>query len=201
MGCKGDANEQATWDGNMALQEVPRYQWAWLEGVSRLRRTEAALQPGVRDGRSRIGEPADVSALGSDAAGEDSGGPEQPAASPEPAAGLAGGGRRFIVTRYGVEYDGLGTACGSVYRSADPGIAAVCPGRFPCGTRLVLTRPGVPVLWVEVRDTGPGLCAVPAGHAGWIDLSEAGMAALCGLDWSKGETCDYLDDVTVEVLP
>jgi rare lipoprotein A (peptidoglycan hydrolase) len=48
---------------------------------------------------------------------------------------------RGVATYYGIE-DGYvdGTmACGQEFSPADPTVAAVRPGRYPCGTRLMVT--------------------------------------------------------------
>ena len=80
-----------------------------------------------------------------------------------------------IVTYYGIE-DGFrdGTMyCGAEFNPADPSVVAVSPGRYPCGTRLLVTdRRTNRSLEVTVKDH--------CGECGWdhLDLSRAAFATL-----------------------
>ena len=104
--------------------------------------------------------------------------PDETAAAPEsrpvgsPVAGA------FIVTHYGESYDGQNMGCTGAgpYRSADPTIVAVGPSRYrewPCGTRLRVSGLGGSIDVVRT-DSCPG-----CGH-NHLDLSEAGIALVCG---------------------
>lgn len=117
-----------------------------------------------------------------------------PVATPEPPS------ETFIATRYGESYDGQATGCGGVYRSSDPSIlAAPWPVRdreWRCGQRLRITNPDNG-RWLNVVrvDSCPG-CG--RNH---VDLSEAGLAHLCGLEYTPGSPpCDYLDGLRIERL-
>jgi len=82
-----------------------------------------------------------------------------------------------IVTHYGVQYNGRPLGCGTGhYASDNPSIAAVGPSRYrewPCGTLIRVCGPTDCVDTVR-QDACPG-CG--PNH---IDLSEAGIAVVCG---------------------
>lgn len=81
------------------------------------------------------------------------------------------------VTHYGESYNGQPLGCGTgTYDSGDPSIIAVGPAQYrdwPCGTVLVLRGPAGELRGVR-QDACPG-CGV--NH---LDLSEAGIAQVCG---------------------
>ena len=120
-------------------------------------------------------------------------------------------GGTWIATHYGREYEDstLGCPGAGVYHSADPSIIAVGPAHYsdvPCGTKLRVCRTGLGTDWLgsqhkrdQVHDVrclvGIRQDSCPGCGPRHLDLSEAGMAILCGV-----ETCDYLDGLTVEVL-
>lgn len=89
------------------------------------------------------------------------------------------GGTSFTVTHYGASYNGSPLGCtGRLYSSGDPSIVATAwrpdgSRTFPCGTVLRLSGPSGTILGV-VQDACPG--------CGWyhLDLSEAGILAVCG---------------------
>mgnify|MGYP001579982932 CR=1 FL=1 len=93
-------------------------------------------------------------------------------------------------THYGESYNGQRMGCsGAPYRSEDPTILAVGPGRYaawPCGTRLLVTGP-VGEIVVTRQDSCPG-CAPNV-----LDLSERGNELVCG---APPHTCR----VTIRVL-
>lgn len=85
-------------------------------------------------------------------------------------------GQEFTVTHYGYEYNGRQMGCGGMYSSSDTSIVAVSPIRYsqwPCGTVLQVTGPAGSIQVVR-QDSCPGC------HANMIDLSEAGIIAVCG---------------------
>lgn len=107
----------------------------------------------------------------------------------QPGEGAIIGGR---VTHYGESYNQKPLGCGTgSYSSDDAGIIAVAPGRYgewPCGT--VLRVCGAAGCIVGTRqDACPG-CA-----RNQLDLSEAGIAIVCGS--VEVGTCA----VTIEVMP
>lgn len=88
------------------------------------------------------------------------------------------------VTYYGIEdgyFDGA-MYCGGEFNPADLTIAAVSPGRYPCGTRLVIGYPGTQRrIEVTVKDH--------CGRCTWnhLDLSRAAFAALGHLEQGRIE--------------
>lgn len=94
-------------------------------------------------------------------------------------------------TRYGESFNGRTMGCGGTYSSANPNILAVPPSRYstiPCGTRVNLYNPSTGLSLQVVRtDACPG-----CGH-NHIDLSEAGIAALCG------SRCDTISGLIMTV--
>ena len=81
-------------------------------------------------------------------------------------------------TTYGSAYEGKTTGCGTVYHDDDPSIIAVGPAfyaRWPCGTRLRVCGP-VGCLTGTRVDSCPGCL----GRGAWVDLSAAGLSAVCG---------------------
>jgi rare lipoprotein A (peptidoglycan hydrolase) len=84
-------------------------------------------------------------------------------------------------THYGASYHGQRMACGQLYSTSDPTIAAVSPLRYqqwPCGTQLQVTNQATGVtITVTRQDSCPG-CASYGSEM--IDLSEAGHALVCG---------------------
>jgi hypothetical protein len=97
---------------------------------------------------------------------------EQPRALPSGTSRIRG-----VVTHYGVQYNGRSLGCGTgYYTSSNVEIAAVGPARYrdwPCGTAFMVCGPGGCVRVVR-HDACPG-CS-----ANQLDLSEAGLAAVCG---------------------
>lgn len=89
-------------------------------------------------------------------------------------------GVQLKVTHYGASYNGsvLGCSGAGYYSSVDDSIAAVgypYSNEWPCGTALELANPVTQQTLVVIRkDTCPG-CG-----ANLIDLSEAGITAICG---------------------
>ena len=51
---------------------------------------------------------------------------------------------------------------------------------------------------VTLKSAGHRQDACPGCGAGHVDLSEAGLAALCGLRWPEEGTCDYLSGLIIE---
>lgn len=102
---------------------------------------------------------------------------DAPVASPEPAD--APEGFWGEVTHYGESFNGLVMGCAGAgrYYSWDVGIAAapwpVRDSEWPCGTRFLVTGPVGSVAVVRT-DSCPGC------HSNQLDLSEAGMLAVCG---------------------
>lgn len=84
-------------------------------------------------------------------------------------------GQAAIATWYGADYAGGPLACsGEPFAPDDATVAAVQPGRWPCGTRLVIGYGGKQVT-VYVLDHCPG--------CGWnhVDLSKAAFERLAPL--------------------
>lgn len=114
----------------------------------------------------------------------------QPTATTAPVVQIPRSGFAGEVTHYGESFNGLPMACGGTYWSRDLSIAAVAyPSRnsdWPCGTPLQVSGPNGSIRVVRT-DSCPGC------HANQLDLSEAGMYAVCG----------YLGrcPVWIEVLP
>lgn len=82
-------------------------------------------------------------------------------------------------THYGTEYNGNSMSCPNAprYSSDNINIAALSysdKDRWPCGTTLVVSGPVVSIE-VTVMDTCGG-----CGPRNMIDLSEAGIIAVCG---------------------
>lgn len=100
-------------------------------------------------------------------------------------------GYNYTATRYGASYNGSPLGCGSgVYSSGNPGILAAPPSKYhewPCGTPLQVCS-GNACIWVTRVDSCPG-CG--SNH---IDLSESGIAILCGY------ACDRITGLTITVL-
>ena len=100
-------------------------------------------------------------------------------------------GETVRATRYGESYNGRTMGCGGTYSSSDPSILAVPPSRYstiPCGTRVTITNPRTGVSLSVVRtDACPG-----CGHS-HIDLSESGIAILCGY------RCDTIDGLIMTI--
>lgn len=110
----------------------------------------------------------------------------------------------FVATRYGESYEGRGMGCpgytmpagrpDKLYHSADSKILAAPPAfykEWECGKYLLITNMSNGRQLVVVRvDSCPG-CS--DSH---IDLSEAGMAQLCGVTYPQ--TCDYLPNLMVQ---
>jgi len=105
----------------------------------------------------------------------------------------------LLATRYGESYNGRPFGCFDlvrgipvgVYSSDEPSILAVSPPRYtewPCGTELELCSQLACLNVVRV-DSCPG-CG--ANH---VDLSESGIAHLCG-----GDSCDILRNISYRVL-
>ena len=94
------------------------------------------------------------------------------------------------VTHYGVEFQGLPLGCGGFYDTDDASIIAVGPDHYddwPCGTPLEVCGPAG-CIEGERQDSCPG-CA-----PNQLDLSEAGIAIVCG----AGES---ICEVTIRQLP
>lgn len=93
-------------------------------------------------------------------------------------------------TRYGESYNGLPLGCGTGdYSSGDTDIVAVGPARYadwPCGTGFTICGSNSCIL-AHRQDACPG-CG--ANH---LDLSEAGIEAVCGPEVGRCE-------VTIEVM-
>lgn len=88
----------------------------------------------------------------------------------------AGDAIKGIVTHYGVSYQGSTLGCGGAYDTNDPTIIAVGYGRggsMPCGTFIQVCGENGCIVGTR-QDSCPG-CA--DYH---LDLSEAGIAAVCG---------------------
>ena len=80
------------------------------------------------------------------------------------------------VTHYGASYNGLPLGCGGTYLSENPTIIAVGPdhyGEWPCGTFMVVCGPAGCLVGVR-QDSCPGCTE------GVLDLSESGIAIVCG---------------------
>lgn len=109
----------------------------------------------------------------------------------------------FMATRYGTQYEGQPLGCkpiylpagrpDALYHSSDPAILAVGPGRYgewECGRYLRVHNPATGRSLDVVRmDSCPGC------HEFHLDLSEAGMAWLCGVEYPQ--TCDRLTGLLV----
>lgn len=97
-----------------------------------------------------------------------------------------------IATHYGASYDdgrhGLGCVGMGVYVGSDPTIAGVqYPEHdllFPCGSQIEVSGPGGTII-VTRRDSCPGCRA----QGKLIDLSEAGIAAVC---YPGASTCEVI---------
>jgi hypothetical protein len=104
-------------------------------------------------------------------------GPDPDETPPEsPGVVRLGDAIKGIVTHYGASYQGSTLACGGAYDTDDPSIIAVGYGRgaaMPCGTYIQVCGPGGCIVG-QRQDTCPG-CGPFV-----IDLSEAGIAAVCG---------------------
>jgi hypothetical protein len=110
----------------------------------------------------------------------------------------------FVATRYGQSYENSPLGCPAytlpagrpdrLYHSADPEILAAPPARYrewECGQGLYIVNPqNGRRLYVVRMDSCPG-CSV--NH---VDLSEAGMAFLCGIEYPA--TCDHLSGLLIE---
>lgn len=86
-------------------------------------------------------------------------------------------GITFNATHYGESYNGGGMFCGGRYYSWDTSIVAVSPAYYdvwPCGTPLTVTGPAGAIN--AIRQDKCGGC----GPRNQIDLSEAGIIAVCG---------------------
>ena len=82
-------------------------------------------------------------------------------------------------TRYGESYNGqqLGCPDSGLYSSANPAIVAVGPSHYldtPCGTALTVCGAAGCIAGFRVD-------ACPGCLGDWIDLSESGVAAVCGV--------------------
>jgi hypothetical protein len=80
------------------------------------------------------------------------------------------------VTHYGASYSGQPMACGGLYLPENPTIIAVGPDHYaewPCGTFMVVCGSAGCLVGVR-QDSCPGCTA------GVLDLSEAGIAIVCG---------------------
>jgi hypothetical protein len=105
---------------------------------------------------------------------------------------------RFVqgaVTHYGVGFNGQPLGCGGVYSSDDPTIIAIGPAHYaewPCGTAIVVCGPNGCLVGVR-QDSCPGCTA------GVLDLSEAGIAIVCGPYAGRCNTIAHA--VTIEVVP
>jgi hypothetical protein len=118
--------------------------------------------------------------------------------APEPAPPFyvpAGPTISLQVTHYGESFNGYGLGCGTGYYSSDnPTIIAVGPareGEWPCGTPLQVCGPAGCIEAFR-QDGCPGCTAYV------IDLSEAGIAGVCGVDAS---VCSATVTRLVEYLP
>lgn len=81
----------------------------------------------------------------------------------------------MTATHYGESYNGRGTYCGTTYWSMDTTIVALGPvyySSYPCGTAVTVTGPSGSIQ-ASVQDRCGG-CTYQ------IDLSEAGITAVCG---------------------
>jgi hypothetical protein len=100
-----------------------------------------------------------------------------------------------IVTHYGAQYNGHTLGCGTGYYSSDNvSIIAVGPSRnslWPCGTMIEVCGPAGCIMTVR-HDGCPG-CG--PNHA---DLSEAGIAAVCGYGPSQ---CEVRFQAFLRVVP
>lgn len=79
-------------------------------------------------------------------------------------------------THYGASFNGSPMGCGGVYSSSDATIIAVSPARYaewPCGTSLQVCGAAGCIVGLR-KDACPG-CG-----PNQIDLSEAGLAQVCG---------------------
>jgi hypothetical protein len=84
-----------------------------------------------------------------------------------------------VATHYGESYQGRGLGCGGTYETTDASIAAVQWPEFdrvwPCGTRLQVSGPAGEITVIR-RDS----CGGCATQGKVIDLTEAGLIAVCG---------------------
>jgi hypothetical protein len=122
-----------------------------------------------------------------------------------PAAGQAGDALCcFVATRYGTSYENSPLGCPAytlpagrpdrLYHSSDPQILAAPPARYrewECGQGLWIVNPkNGRRLYVVRVDSCPGCGPM---H---VDLSEAGMAYLAGVEYPA--TADYLSGLVIE---
>lgn len=80
-------------------------------------------------------------------------------------------------THYGAAFEGLRMGCGGTYRGADPTIVAVgatLAAAAPCGTAITVCG-AAGCIDGRRTDYCPG-CA-----GAWVDLSESGIAHVCGV--------------------
>ena len=129
----------------------------------------------------------------------------------------------YFSTRYGESYNGSPMGCtGKPYGGADVSILAVPPALsrvIPCGTRLRICNESQPMPTgtasvassgvLILRRDSDGLYAVrcidvtrqdscPGCLPNHLDLSEAGNAVLCGVNYP--ETCDRVVGLSIEFL-
>jgi hypothetical protein len=99
-----------------------------------------------------------------------------------------------IATHYGSSYGGQTMGCGGVYSSYDPRIIAVGTARegtWSCGTLLNVCGSSGCVVGIR-QDSCPGC------ERNHLDLSEAGIADVCG---SGAEVCDITIQAMIETQP
>ena len=114
-------------------------------------------------------------------------------------------GELYKATRYGEQYNGGPLYCGGTYWSDDIGILAINPQYhdWPCGTRLEVCAPLDASSTVDWSDTELGdlrdmrcigvvrVDTCPGCGPYHLDLSESGIAVLCG------GKCDYIEGLVV----
>ena len=136
----------------------------------------------------------------------------------------------YVATRYGggirageINYNGQTTSCGKTYYSTDESILATPYGTLtnglPCGTTVRACNETIRLpasvgeeQYTSLRQDASGVYAVrcvtlrrvdvcPGCLSNHIDLSEAGIAILCGLRFngSYSSTCDRVEGLSLEI--